>query len=303
MVIDYGRAMNLRHMEVFRAVMRAGTVSGAAQMLNVSEPAVSKLLATAERRAGLRLFERVKGRILPTPDARTLYAEIETLWKGVERIRGTAQTLAKRTASNLWVAGTASLGTHLVPLVAAELYRAIPQLNLKVDMLPAVEVIRELLDGTADVGVALSPPAHPNIAVAARYVCRLVCVMPAAHPLASRRALRRADLAGQRVISFSRTLGSLEQTLAGLKLDMAVRSGPLACWFAQAGVGVAIVDEPTVVGARFAGLAARPLTPSARVEVAVLHHLERPLSGAALAFRQTFDAVWKTQMPRLDAVR
>ena len=295
--------MNLRHMEIFRAVMHAGTVRGAAQMLNVSEPAVSKLLALAERRAGLRLFERVKGRIMPTPDARALYAEVEALWKGVERIRATTQSLAKRTASNLWVAGTASLGTHLVPLVAAELYRAIPQLNLKVDMVPPVDVIRELLDGTADIGVALAPPEHPKISVAARYSCALVCVMPGDHPLAKRSTVRRTDLQGERIISFARTLGSLEQTLSGLKLDMAVRSGPLACWFAQAGVGVAIVDAPTVAGGRFAGLVARPLVPSAKVEVLVLHNVERPLSGAAKAFQQIFDDVWKSQMRKFEGKR
>jgi DNA-binding transcriptional LysR family regulator len=288
--------MNLRHMEVFRAVMHAGSIRGAAQMLHVSEPAVSKLLAMAERRAGLRLFERVKGRILPTADARALHAEVETLWKAVDRVRVTAQSLAKRSASNLWVAGTASLGTRLLPLAAAELYRTIPQLSLKIDMLPPVDVIRELLDGTADVGVALAPPEHSRVAVAARYSCKLVCVMPADHPLAQRKSLRRADLAGQRIISFSRTLGSLEQTLSGLKLDIAVRSGPLACWFAQAGVGIAIVDEPTVAGGSFAGLVARPLAPSAKVEVCVLHHVERPLSGNAKAFQQVFDRIWKAQM-------
>jgi len=297
--------MNLRHMEVFRAVMHAGTVRGAAQILNVSEPAVSKLLAVAERRAGLRLFERVKGRIMPTPDARALYAEIEALWKGVERIRATAQSLAKRTASNLWVAGTASLGTHLVPLVAAELYRSIPQLNLKVDMVPPVEVIRELLDGTADVGVALSPPAHPKIAVAARYSCSLVCVMPADHPLAKRRSVRRADLAGQRIISISRTLGSLEQTLSGLKLDMAVRlraAGLLVC--GGAGVGVAIVDEPTVAGARSrAWWRARSLR-ARRWKSSFCTTSRRPLSGAAKGmFSKYSTAVWKSQMRKFDSRR
>ena len=283
-------------MEVFRAVMHAGTVRGAAQMLHVSEPAVSKLLATAERRAGLRLFERVKGRLLPTPEARALHIEVEGLWKGVDRIRVTARSLARGSASNLWVAGTASLGTRLLPLAAAELYRAVPQLGLKIDILPAVDVIGELIDGTADVGVALAPPEHARIAVAARYSCRLTCVMPSGHPLAKRGTLRRSDLAGQRIISFARTLGSLEETLSGLKLDMAVRSGPLACWFAQAGVGVAIVDEPTVAGGTFAGLVSRPLVPAARVEVRVLHLLERPLSGNAKVFQEVFDRIWKAEM-------
>jgi len=292
--------MNLRHMEVFRAVMHAGSIRGAAQMLHVSEPAVSKLVMATERRAGLRLFERVKGRILPTAEARALHAEIETLWKAVDRVHITARSLAKRTTSNLWVAGTASLGTLLLPLAAAELYRIIPQLSLKIDILPAVDVIRELLDGTADVGVALAPPEHSKVAVVARHVCRLVCVMPASHPLAKRKTLRRTDLAGQRIISFSRTLGSLEQTLSGLKLDMAVRSGPLACWFAQAGVGIAIVDEPTVAGGTFSGLEARPLMPSVKLEVCVLHSVERPLSGNAKAFQQVFDSVWKARLRKFD---
>lgn len=74
--------------------------------------------------------------------------------------------------------------------------------------------------------------------------------------------------------------------MSGLKLDMAVRSGPLACWFAQAGVGIAIVDEPTVAGGSFSGLVARPLAPAARVEVRVPHPVERPLAGAAEAQAQ-----------------
>jgi hypothetical protein len=127
--------------------------------------------------------------------------------------------------------------------------------------------------------------------------------MPAGHPLAQRKSLRRADLAGQRIISFARTLGSLEQTLSGLTLDMAVRSGPLACWFAQAGVGIAIVDAPTVAGGSFAGLVARPLAPAAKVEVCVLHSVERPLSGNAKLFQQVFDRIWKAQMRAKATVR
>ena len=58
--------MNLRQMEVFRAVMLTGGVGGAAQLLHVSQPAISKVLAQAQKQAGFALFERVKGRLLPT---------------------------------------------------------------------------------------------------------------------------------------------------------------------------------------------------------------------------------------------
>ncbi|NBO76272.1 MAG: LysR family transcriptional regulator, partial [Betaproteobacteria bacterium] len=71
--------MRLRHLEVFHAVMRAGTVSGAARLLHISQPAVSKVLQHAEAQLGLALFERVHGKFHPTPEARRLFAEVDKL--------------------------------------------------------------------------------------------------------------------------------------------------------------------------------------------------------------------------------
>ncbi len=79
--------MNLRQMEVFRAVMLAGGVNSAAELLHVSPPAISKVLAQAVKASGLTLFERVRGRLIPTPEAHQLYAEVDKLWQGIERVR------------------------------------------------------------------------------------------------------------------------------------------------------------------------------------------------------------------------
>ncbi|CAJ3076526.1 LysR family transcriptional regulator [Burkholderia pseudomallei] len=61
--------LNLRQIEVFRAIMLTGSISGAAKLLHVSQPAVSRLISYAEQRLGLALFERIKGRLYPTPEA------------------------------------------------------------------------------------------------------------------------------------------------------------------------------------------------------------------------------------------
>lgn len=70
-------SINLRQMEVFRAVMQSGGVNSAAQLLHVSPPAISKVLAQAAKASELVLFERVKGRLIPTPEAQRLFEEIE----------------------------------------------------------------------------------------------------------------------------------------------------------------------------------------------------------------------------------
>src|SRR6185312_7621883 len=65
-------SITLKQIEYFRAVMEAGTVSGAAALLHVSQPNVSRMLKYMESRLGLRLFERCKGRLQPTPEATAL---------------------------------------------------------------------------------------------------------------------------------------------------------------------------------------------------------------------------------------
>lgn len=64
--------MRLRHIEVFNAVMLTGTVSRAARLISVSQPAVSRILQHAELQLGFALFQRSKGRLVATPEALTL---------------------------------------------------------------------------------------------------------------------------------------------------------------------------------------------------------------------------------------
>ena len=75
--------MNARQIEVFRTIMRLGTLTGAAQALNVSQPALSQLLLHAEDRLGYKLFRRLRGRLVPTPEALQLYPEAERLHRDI----------------------------------------------------------------------------------------------------------------------------------------------------------------------------------------------------------------------------
>ena len=68
--------MNLRQIEVFRATMLTGSTADAARLLHVSQPGISRMIGHIELQLGLRLFERGKGRIKPTPEAHALYAEV-----------------------------------------------------------------------------------------------------------------------------------------------------------------------------------------------------------------------------------
>lgn len=295
--------MNLRQMEVFRAVMMTGGVSGAAQLLHVSQPAISKVLAQAQRQLGFALFERVKGRLVATPEAQALHAEVEALWRGVERVRDVSRSLGSPRGGMLNLVVTASLAPYLVPRAIALLEQRFPDLQVRIEVLIAPILVDALLDQSADVGVALLPIEHPNLVRVRSYQCGFGCVVPPGHRLARKRRVAPADLVGERVI------GSPPDTPYGqallraygpqadqVRVQVQVRSSTTACWQAQAGLGVAVVDRPSVAGPLFGGLVVRPFQTREQLPVAVLRNRYRPPSLVQEAFCEAFDTVWRQEM-------
>ncbi len=292
--------MNLRQMEVFRAVMFSGGVNSAAELLHVSPPAISKVLAQAEKASGLALFERVKGRLIPTPEAHTLYAEIDQLWRGVEKVRDVSRELAQPAQTTLRLVCSASLAPYLVSRTVARLYDDIPRLQCRVQVYSPDILNQALLDRSTHLGVALLPHDHPNLATVKSYQCGLACVMRKEHPLAQRKLIRPSDLAGERVISspestpFGQTLKRAFGAAAEkMHRDFEATSSTTACWFAQAGVGIAVVDQVSIAGGLLAGLEVRPFQSSEKLAVHILRNRYRPMSVAEKAFVERFDGVWK----------
>ena len=86
-------AVNLRHIEIFHAVMTTGNLTEAARMLHTSQPTVSRELARFEKVLGLQLFERTRGRLQPTVQGLRLFEEVQRSWYGLDRIVSAAESL------------------------------------------------------------------------------------------------------------------------------------------------------------------------------------------------------------------
>ncbi|GGF31708.1 LysR family transcriptional regulator [Aliidongia dinghuensis] len=290
--------MNLRQIEVFRAIMLTGGISDAARSLNVSQPNVSRLIRHTEDRLGIKLFERIKGRLYPTVEALTLYEEVEKAYVGIRQIRDMAQDLALSRIGRLRLVCSPSLGLALLPNAVTVFRAQRPGLRISLEILPQAALLERVLTHQADLGISMFPSDHPNLQVERLRRGRLVCVLPATHVLATLPVVTPADIAGHALISYDRDTPQgqlIEQAFADARVprDIAVevRFGHTACALVQAGAGVALVDEFSVTGGIFPDLTVRPFRPERWFDLSIVRDRLRPLSRAAADFRGTLRAL------------
>lgn len=283
--------LNLRQIEVFRAIMLSGSISGASKLLFVSQPAVSRLIAYTEQRLGLMLFERIKGRLYPTPEARRLFVEVTALYQNVQRVNEAADNLAENREGQLRLSCSPSLGQSLLPRAIARFRQLHPEIRIVLQTLIPAVMEQSLLTQQVELGVAYMPVNHPSLATRPLYENRIVAVLPAGHPLAARRQVTAAELAREPLIGYSADIpfGMLVHKLFGAEdaqpePRIEVQQAHVACALVQAGAGVALVDEITVAGPIWSDVVTVPIADTVNAPVNVFHLQLQPLSRLAQAF-------------------
>ncbi|HHF2857536.1 TPA: LysR family transcriptional regulator [Vibrio diabolicus] len=153
--------MNLRQLEVFYAIMQAGTVSGAARLLHVSQPNVTRVLAHTEQQLSFTLFERVKGRLVPTQEAKTLLPEAEKVYQQLGQFRSLTNKV-KQGTQHLRVGAPPVLAAHLLAPTVALLSK---EHGISFELLTANrdELCSGLLKHELDVAIAFGEETPPAI--------------------------------------------------------------------------------------------------------------------------------------------
>lgn len=244
--------LTLRQIEIFRAVMIARSVSGAARALGTSQPGLSRALGHMQDRIGFRLFERVRGRLIPTTEAAALFDETQRLHKAIDGIGQVITRLASGVGQTLRIGASPSLGHSVIPPMLSRLLGAVPAIDVRFDVLSVEQVVDWLELQRGDYAFTVYPLDHPGIESRCIGRGRMSCVLPAGHRLATAARIGIADLAGERLVGFDgdsphgRLVGAIHAR-AGLVATPAVtvRFAETAVVFVGAGLGVAIVDDFT----------------------------------------------------------
>lgn len=284
-------AFNLRQIENFRAVMMTGSISAAARLLHVSAPAVSRMLSHMEARIEFPLFDRVKGRLCPTPEAKRLYLETEHVHLGVERVNALAQDLADKKGGLLSVISSPSVGQALLPQAIAAFCGAHKDVRVAFRLLNFAPLTQRLLDRQADLGITIQPTDHPNLLVSPIARGRMLLICPLNSPLARHRKLTISQLRAHPLICYPRDtpfgirIEQFYRTMnEPLKSALEVGSPQNACAMVKLGTGIALVDEFTVRGWSGNDFAQVQVEGAPQIVAHLVHPRTEPLSQVATSF-------------------
>ena len=276
--------LNFRQLEAFKAVMELGTVSQAAEVLNISQPAVSKLIASFERAVGFKVFDRTHGRLAPTPEAAILYDDVERAFVGVAEIGRSALDIRERRHGRLTIGVMLALSTGFIQEVATAFLKERPRVTLSLHPQSSVKVIESLSSRQSDLGIIVAGLDH--VGVETEFLCRLqaVCVVPSNHRLAAKDVIVAADLEGESFISLTtidRTRPRIDHPfeVAGvrrvLRIDTPMAAS--ACAFVAKGAGITIVDPFTALEAKGWPVTVKPFAPAIHLDFVIAYpiHAQR----------------------------
>lgn len=292
--------MRLRQIEVFHAIYSTGSMTNAAAMLNVSQPSISKVLAHAEQQLGYRLFDRVKGKLIPTPEAHQLFLHVRTVYKDVDRLRHVAANIKSAGAGRIRVAGTPAFGLEVLPRAIATFMAEHPGTAFEVETLHLDAIYDALREARIDVGLAFDPTDSPGIDQHKLAGGRFVVLARDDETFVGKDELTVKDLEGYPFIALNRRgpLGkSLSEYLAGqgANLDIVAWSETyhVARELVAQGVGVTIADDVTARSGPAGNVRRIPLRPALRFDVNALHLDSMPLSLGANRFIKHLGKVLK----------
>ena len=272
-----------RHIEVFRALMLAGSATGAAQMLFTSQPTISRELARLEQLLGYDLFERVQGRLKPTARALRLWDEVQRSWDGLDRVVEHAMALGQPHQASISVLCMPALSHALLPGALARMQRTHGEVAVSVATQDGPLLQEWMSAQRFDLGLTESGDTPPGTRMVHLPAMDEVAVLPASHPLAARERLSARDFEGQPFISLARDdpyrlkIDSVFAR-AGVQRKMLLEtlSAVAVCAMVRHGLGVAIVNPLTARACVDADMILRPLDFSIPFQVHMLLPMHRP---------------------------
>lgn len=304
--------MNQRQLEAFRATIRSGSITGAAAMMHISQPSVSRLIAGLERAAGFPLFVRVGRGLTPTVEGRRFYQGVEGMFVGIERLQELAASIRSSQGGTVSIGTIQSIATIELPKTVGQLYRDYPDIEFVIQTRNTPAILDAVQMRQVDLGIVGREPDYEGVETLFQISAPYVCLLPEDHRLAALPGpVDLEELAGtEEFVTFGRTYpdtmmaidSALSEKLRS-RSRLSVANMPLAAALVREASVLAIADPFSAEQAvRIGGVVFRPIRQPLTYFVTVIapgrEHLPRP----ALRFVELFAEQVRNRVRQVEAL-
>lgn len=283
--------MNLRQMEVFHAIMVTGSITGAARLLNVTQPAVSTVLKHCESQLKMNLFVRVGGRLQPTAEAEAVFPEVASIFGRLDAVSRLTQDLVGGRLGTLSIAAAFPIANGYLARAVATFVSDRPNLRATLQSLTSPQVLDRVINREVELGIAHEPIISSAVETKVLVKTGIACVVPSEHPLAAHDEVGIRELAAYPLITYLphiqwRPFIDRAFSEAGFapKISVQVSLSITGILLARAGAGVALAEPLVVSSMNLPGLAVRPLKPRIEAKTFILRLKSAPQTPAVREF-------------------
>lgn len=296
--------MNIRAIEAFRAVMKAGSMTAAARIIHTTQPNISRLISNLETELSMKLFIRDGNKLHVTDEGITFFKEVEQHYAALVSLKNAARTIKQFGSGRLYIAVAPVLSHGFLAGVVAEFAKRYPQVVLSVRTCNSYMVEQLVNSQLCDLGLAayIGHVTEPGVEAERIASIKGVCVLPCDHPLASRDVIYAGDLEDESFISTARQDGSREyvdsvfaQAKVNRRLTMEAENVSTICHMVAQGLGVSVLTS--IMARDFEGkeLIVREFFPPVHFPITLLRSNHRPKGLLVTAFVDCLVAALESQ--------
>ncbi|MCU1729692.1 LysR family transcriptional regulator [Pseudomonas sp. 7P_10.2_Bac1] len=286
--------MDLANLNAFIAIAETGSFSGAAERLFLTQPAISKRIASIEQQLKLRLFDRLGREVSLTEAGRALLPRAYQILNVLDDTRRALNNLNGEVSGRLTLATSHHIGLHRLPPLLREFTRRYPKVALDIQFLDSEVAYEEILHGRAELAViTLAPEPHSLIRAVPVWNDPLDFVVAHEHSLTQQAAVSLSDIALHPAVfpggnTFTHHIVQRLFEAQGLTPNIAMSTNYLETIKMMVSIGLAWSVLPrTMLDEQVASIALPGIQLTRQLGYIV--HTERTLSNAAHAFMTLLD--------------
>ncbi|MBL4830317.1 MAG: LysR family transcriptional regulator [Aliivibrio sp.] len=286
--------MKLSQLNAFRAIVECKTVTAAAQRLNLSQPAVSRLLASLEDQLAFSLFIRKTNRLELNDEGKAFYLEVAKVFEAMSGLDSAADSIRTQHFGSLNIAVMPLLSNAFLPRILAYFLKQSNEIKVEFKTYRSEEVLRRVQSQTIDIGFSFIDEQVAGVK-AQRVISECVCIFPSDSILSEKVAIDISDLANHNLIrhekdSTQRNLDALFNRYGIQAKEMIeVSLSSTAAALVREGVGIAITDPFTAqIASEHPNVEMRPLAFNLPFEFDITYPALKPIHRHAEKFIEQF---------------